>query len=218
MNTRFNIPGRLNILLASLLSAGLLLSQASCAAPSQVPDGSQEEKTHVRVVVDGNVTEADFSDDELKDSATIDNKLGALPDEQRQKVGKLLKRMGEGKMPGMDPEFDKRLAALQAEMEERQKVIEFHTKEFEQRVESKARELEERGHEIELLVQAHMPHEVLEWDDEDGMELEIIRGDKQDGRRVFQVRHHDVTEALLDMLKHNKLTEEQKAKLREALN
>jgi hypothetical protein len=216
-------PLCLNGLRAAMLSAGLLLSQASCAAPSQEPDSnrvqsqqaqSQQQQTHVRLVFDGEITEVNFTPDELKDSAAIDNKLSALPDAQREKLGKLLKRIAEGKMPGMDEEFNKKLASLQAGMEEKQKIVEFHTQELRQRIEDSAKDLEERGRQIESLVKAHVPQDIHEWENEDKLEVMITHGDKH----VFQMKHHDVTETMLNMLKHADLTEAQKAKLREALN
>ncbi|MFT5788966.1 MAG: hypothetical protein ACI8SJ_001074 [Shewanella sp.] len=235
-----------NLLVCALLTCSLALPTSLFAAPTQIEvvdskhrefttqiETDENDITHVTVKTDGKQHDLAFTAQELKDKDVISAKLAELPKETQALLTRMLSRSqlhAKNNMFVIDTKQDKaikiKLEKLYKELDGKEAQIEAHVIKIEAKsgeIEAKALELEKLFEQNEGEFEIHIESlsDDMELITEQITELEVMRfGDHDEHADVVIFRNDDEASAdhILNLISHAKLSEEDKQKLKSALD
>ncbi|QQX82027.1 hypothetical protein JK628_09560 [Shewanella sp. KX20019] len=235
-----------NTLVCALLTCGLALPTSLFAAPTQIEVVDSKEKefttqietdendiTHITVKTDGKQHDFAFTDQELQDKGVISAKLTELPKETQVLLTRMLSRMQlhpKNNMFVIDAKHDKaikiKLEKLYKELDGKEAQIEAHVMKIEMKsgeLEAKALELEKLFEQNEGEFEIHIESlaDDIEIIAEQITELEVRRfGEREEYGDfvIFADEDEASAEHILSLINHAKLSEEDKQKLKAALD
>lgn len=218
----------------SPFALGLALSSAVLMAPVSALDirtfelqsaesgddsGSERQTTRVKILQDGIELDEQFTQAELQDRDLLENRLGALPEEKRNKVINMLQRLGQSPMvldfdfePGLHREMIALTEEFHREHGDQIIALELKAEEMEQR----ASELQARAQEMAGRVEAQVDFITSGLDEE----IMIDLGQDQQGKLVIirDIDKPNMAEHIVQMLKHSKLSEQDRQAILDAVN
>ncbi|MCL1049179.1 hypothetical protein L2755_06015 [Shewanella abyssi] len=235
-----------NILVCALLTCGLALPTCLIAAPTQIAvvdskhkefttqiETDENDITHITVNTDGKQHDLAFTAQELQDKDVISAKLTELPKETQVLLTRMLSRMQlhpKNNMIVIDAKHDKaikiKLEKLYKALDGKEAQIEAHVMKIELKsgeLEAKALELEKlfERNEGEFEIHIESLADDIEIIAEQITELEVMRFGDSDEHRGFVIFGDDdeaSAEHILSLINHAKLSEEDKQKLKSALD